>query len=355
MENSILLYRIYDIAEEISLDRVEEHLGRIKPTSRLRLSRVRPKSIHINNPPVTVELGEENMNLDGSAYKALHTAKIFHLGVISLMVKILLPREYDYEAVHRLAVYLYNADEELESIFARLLNNLLPVLGDAVVKPALSDIVEDYTIYYFRNWDLKQDPIPLLLAETEPLSPQVCRELLANSFSYGIDDLTVITWDSALVYDASGSPDIPDLLEFANSQLLELRYYDNLLSHEMESMYQAIEFAESTSRIWRRSHYRKLMNRLMEVVADVSEITERIHNSLKVTEDIFYARVYGSALNIFRTKVWADNIERKISTIQQSYSMLSGEISTQQSALLEIAIIFLIALEIVLALTTLRN
>ncbi|MCL5935233.1 MAG: hypothetical protein M1543_01880, partial [Firmicutes bacterium] len=164
------------------------------------------------------------------------------------------------------------------------------------------------------------------------------------------DDLAVITWDSALVYDASGSADIPDLLEFANSQLLELRYYDNLLTQEMEKMYDALGEAETIARYRRRRHYRKIMNRLMELVIDISEITERIHNSLKLTEDVFYARVFSSALSIFRTKAWAESIERKITTIQQNYTLLSNEIVTQQSTILEFAIVLLIMLEILLAL-----
>lgn len=352
MTNSFWLYRIFDVAEEISLERVEQILAQTGSTSRMKLSRVRPKSIQIKNPPVTIDLGEETVTLQETRLKATFSARIYDLGVISIVLRISLPQEFDYDHIHKLAIYIYNTDD-LESLFEGKLKHIQDTLHNALTKPNLSGFVEDYIIYFFRNWNTEWDPAPLLLAEAEALSDQSRRDILANSFSYGKEDLAVITWDSALVYDASGSADIPDLLEFANSQLLSLRYYDDLLSVEMEKMYQAIEGVETVPKYGRRKQYRRIMNQLMELVADVSEITERIHNSLRVTEDIFYARVYGAALNIFRTRAWADSIERKISIIQQSYTMLSNEIVTQQSTLLELAIVLLIMLEIVLGLNKL--
>ncbi|MHB8919309.1 MAG: hypothetical protein ACYC4H_14880 [Desulfocucumaceae bacterium] len=349
MQSFIYLYRIYDVAGEIRLDLVEKLLSRIKPTSRMRPSKIKPKSIHIPNPPVTVELGEDSRQFSEGLYTVHYFARIHDLGVISIIMRISIPPDFDYGQIHRLAVHLYN-DESLESAFNQRLEEISATLREAMIRPEKTGFIEDYSIYYFRAWDPGWDPAPLLLAETEPLSDQLRQEVLANSFSYGKDDLAVITWDSALVYDASGSADIPDLLEFANSQLLELRYYDNLLSQEMDKMYDSLGEAETISRYRRRSHYRRIMNRMMELVIDISEITERIHNSLKVTEDVFYARVYSSALSIFRTRAWAESIDRKITIIQQNYTLLSNEVATQQSTILELAIVLLIVLEIVLAL-----
>ncbi len=349
MQNYIHLYRIYDVAGEIKLDMVEKLLSQIKPTSRMKPSRIKPKSIHIANPPVLVELGEEVRELNGRPHSVNYFARIYDLGVISVVMRISIPPDYSYGQIHGLAVHLNN-DEGIEPLLEQRLEEVCRTLGEAMIKPEKTGFVEEYSIYFFHNWEPGWDPAPLLLAETEPLSDQFRREVLANSFSYGKDDLAVITWDSALVYDASGSADIPDLLEFANSQLLELRYYDSLLSREMDKMYAALEESETIARYRRRGHYRKIMNCLMELVIDISEITERIQNSIKLTEDVFYARVYGAALNIFRTRAWAESIERKITIIQQNYSMLSNEVATQQSTILELAIVLLIMLDILLAL-----
>lgn len=347
LKNAIWVYRLFDVAEEIKLEQVEKTLARQHQTSRVRLSRIRPKSIQFKNPPVAVELGEYPITIGGQNLNALFTGKIYDLGVISIIMRIPYRAGTGYEEMKNLAIDLYNTGE-VEPVFIKLLDSIRKTLSDALIKEAYSGFVEDFTVYYFQEWDSANDPIPLLLAEREPVSDQVRRETLLNSFSYGLNDLTIITWDSALVYDPTGSTDIPDLLEFANSQLLELRYYDSLLTGEMEKMYEAIEEAKRVASFRRLGHYRRIMNELMELIADVMEITERIDNSLKVTEDVFYARIYGAALSIFRTKAWAESIDRKVSTITQSYSMLSNRNINTRSEILEITIIVLILLELIL-------
>ncbi len=347
MQNSIWLYRLYDIAEEVNLDKVEAMLAQNKPTSRMRLARIKAKSMQFKNPPVLVELQGGEVKLPQGTFPTAINAKIYDLGVISIALRILLTPETSLEQTKELGVYLANTTE-LEQVFTEQLTLIRKSLAPALIKETPVNFTEDFTIYYFRDWQTAWDPVPLLLAEPGPLSNQVREETLRNSFSYSPNDLTIITWDSALVYDQTGSTDIPDLLEFALCQLLELRYYDNLLTEEMEKMYDSIEVAETRFR--RLTSYRLIMNQLMELVVDISEITERIHNSLKVTEDIFYARVYGAALSIFRTKEWMDNIQGKITVVQRSYSMLSEEIVTRRSMWLEVAIILLFVLEIVIGL-----
>ncbi len=358
MPNSIWLYRLYDVAEEINLEIVEQSLAHTKPTSRLRISRARLMSVHIPNPPVTVELGEEWIRLGQQDFHARFTGKVYDLGVVSLCMQIILPEGYSYREIKELALSL-GEDEVIDritkDIFKKKLAEVTGSLSRAMVRPEFKGAEEDYILFFFQEWNREWDPVPLLLAESEPVSPQVRRETLQHSFSYGPDDLTIITWASALVYDAAGSHDIPDLLEFALTQLLELRYYDNLLSEEMGKMYGDIEEAEKVTVLRRMGHYRHIMNRLMELVVDINEILERIQNSLKVTEDVFYARVYGAALAVFRTRAWVESIQRKLSLIMQNYTLLSNRVVNQQSVLLELAIVLLFLLEIFLNLPSLLH
>ena len=88
---------------------------------------------------------------------------------------------------------------------------------------------------------------------------------------------------------------------------------------------------------------------LMEIHADVSEITEKVNNLIKVTEDVYYARVYATALKVLRSPLWSDSVNRKILVIHENYSMLSDEVRIQHSNFLEWIIIILITLEFVLA------
>ena len=60
------------------------------------------------------------------------------------------------------------------------------------------------------------------------------RERARSRISYYTTDVVIPTWSSALVYDTEeGARGALEILEFANSQLLEFRYYDQLLDAEL--------------------------------------------------------------------------------------------------------------------------
>ncbi|MCD7875223.1 MAG: hypothetical protein LUH17_09875, partial [Acidaminococcaceae bacterium] len=128
--------------------------------------------------------------------------------------------------------------------------------------------------------------------------------------------------------------DVPDLLEFANAQFLELRYYDNALNNAIDKTYDELEEANMTSKASRLESYRQIRGNLMELMADVSSLTSNINNALQVTEDIFYARIYTRYLSLLRASVWKDNIENKIHVIQRSYTLLNEEVSMYRFELL---------------------
>lgn len=349
MKNGIWLYRLYDTAEEFYLDKVEEVLAKEKQISRLKFTRVKPKSIIIENPPVSVNMGALELSLEKWKLDANLTAKVYDIGVISLILKIDLPENITFDELRDLSAYLYSSNE-IEEIFKEHLNNIKKSLIGTFDKSTREIHVEDFTIYFFNNWNSQWNPVPLLLAEKEEISKQLTDETLANSFSYGKNDLAIITWDSALVYDAEKSTDIPDILEFALSELLELRYYDGRLSKRIDIMYDDIKKASSFGWFNRLSRYRRISKTLMELVADISKVTEKIQNSLKVTEDVFYARVYTAALNVFKTQNWSNSIQHKISVVRQTYQMLASEIENSRTTFLEVAIVLLIIFEIVIML-----
>ena len=64
--------------------------------------------------------------------------------------------------------------------------------------------------------------------------------MLRHRLSYLATDLVVPTWNAAFVYDTeAGAGSVLEILEFANSQLLEFRYYDALLDAELAQIYAA--------------------------------------------------------------------------------------------------------------------
>lgn len=197
------------------------------------------------------------------------------------------------------------------------------------------------------------DLVPLLSGEQRRLSDGARRDLLRNAFSYYEDDLVVLTWDRAFIYEPRRETDVADVIEVANAQLLELRYYDELLDDELPRMYELVKAERSARRLPQflvTHRYAGLARRLHSLVAEVIEVTEQVDNALQVTEDVYLARVYGAALEQFRVPSVAAAVDRKLAIIRDTYTALYDEASGARGALMEAAIVLLIVFEIVLAL-----
>jgi uncharacterized Rmd1/YagE family protein len=87
----------------------------------------------------------------------------------------------------------------------------------------------------------------------------------------------------------------------------------------------------------------------MQNNAELSEVTDKVNNLIKVTEDVYYARVYASALKVLRSSQWSESVNHKIEVIRDNYSMLSDEVRIQHSNYLEWIVIILIAIEVIMA------
>ena len=82
----------------------------------------------------------------------------------------------------------------------------------------------------------------------------------------------------------------------------------------------------------------------------VAQVPEDFRFSLKVTDDVFLARIYAAALEIFRGGTWRRGIDRKLAILRDSYGMLNAESQARRAEMLEIIIVLLIGFEILLTL-----
>jgi len=358
VDGSAIVYRLFDVGDEIHLARALELLSPNAP-ERARPLRGEGQAIQIRNPPVTVTLGSERIPIDGREVEAEVSARIFDFGVVSLRLRVPAPRG---------ATWMEYADfgnavdvrTDLTPLFLRHLDALVTRIESAIERRSIAGVTEDYVVFRITRFadsngaELSaellrdQDVAPLLLNERRPLSHAALRELLPNRFSYYSDDLAILTWDNALVVEpAEEDTDIQYVLEFANAQLLELRVYDSLLDDQLPLMYSRVASARRAglARIIRR--YARLLGDLQTLVADSTEVVERVENSLKVTDDVYLARVYSAALDIFRGRVWRSGIDRKLGIIRETYAMLNDEAQAARAEALEIAIVLLIVAELV--------
>jgi hypothetical protein len=240
-----------------------------------------------------------------------------------------------------------------------LLNVVSAAIGEAFERPTASTLEEDYLIGMVHTLDQKLsaeallarvDLAALLAGEPRKLAEGARRDLLRHRFSYYEDDLVVLGWDRAFIYEPRQDTDVVDVLEVANAQLLQMRYYDELLDDELPRMYDLVEAARNTVSLLAARRYARLARRLYGLVAEVTELTERVDNALQVTEDVYLARVYAAAIGLFRVPNVSAAVDRKLAIIRDTYAALYSEASSQRAELLEIAILVLIVIEIVVSL-----
>ncbi len=152
----------------------------------------------------------------------------------------------------------------------------------------------------------------------------------------------------ALILEPGGETDVADILGVAHAQLLELRYYNQRLDQELPRMYDRVEQARRALGGLGRRRYASLAQSLHALHAEVTEVSERIENALVVTEDTYLAKVYDAALAQHRVPAWSVAVDRKLGIIKDTYTALYDEATSARAEYLEIAIVALIALEIVL-------
>jgi hypothetical protein len=355
-----IVYRIYDVGYAIQLERASELLAADAP-ERLRPVRGEAQAIQIPNPPITVALGSRSETIADEERTIELSARLFDFGVVSLRARLASPPGASWAAFVAHGAEI-GSSPLWADVFPPVLERLLARIAPAIEKAGASPLTEDYVVHRIHRLEgpngerIPPDQLPdediarLLLGERRPLAASAQRELLSPRFSYFEDDLAVLAWGAALVVEpVAADTDVQYVLEFANAQLLELRFYDSVLDAELPAIVMQSERARRTFHLMGRG-YGVLLGALQRRVADAIEVVERIENSLKVTDDVFLARIYAAALDLFKTRTWRSGIDRKVRIVRDTYDMLNAESLARRSEALELIVVALIALEIVLAL-----
>ena len=358
---AIVALRLFDVAYAIDLAKAETLLAeQARTAQRSRLSATPPKAMAFGVPPVSLALGPVTLMLEGTEASAAVTARLYDFGAVTIALRVPIIGAAWVSFVRQLNA----VDRSVEAgtadvIWDRLLQQVRALLGAALIRPEASRVQEDYLIGVVHGFDRTLsaaaledavDLVPLLSGEQRPLSDGARQDLLRHRFSYYVDDLVVLTWDRAFIYEPRGNSDVLDVLEVANAQLLEMRYYDELLDDELPRMYDLVAKARRARTLLSSHRFADLARRLHTLVAEVTELTERVDNALQVTEDVYLARIYATALELFRVPTVNAAVDRKLAIIRDTYSALYDESSASRTALMEFLILILIMAEIVIAL-----
>jgi hypothetical protein len=359
---ALIAHRLLDVADTIDLSRAEtlwlSHAGRV--SRRTRLSTAAANELAFDVPPALLALPPLSIDVDGTLLRAEMTARVYDFGAIAIALRVD-ASDLSWEAFAARCNALDRATGPASGseIWHDALRHVLQVIAPALQHPASKHLEEDYLFAVVHRFGqpmsgeqvrARANLAALLSGETFPLSAQEAAELTTQSFSYFVDDLVVLTWDRAFIFEPRRDSDVIDILEVANAQLLEMRYYDELLDDELSTMYDLVAGARGGLSLIASRRAAKLARRLYALVAEVTALTEKVENSLQVTEDVYLARIYGAALEQFRVHRLSAAVDRKLAIIRDTYGALYEEASSRRAELLELAIVLLIVFEIALAL-----
>jgi hypothetical protein len=240
-----------------------------------------------------------------------------------------------------------------------LLRRQLERAGPALEEPAASHLSEDYyTIHLTEAFDSDGRPMTggallashgdaiaqIVRGESTPLAEAERDEILQSAMSYYPNDLLVAGWVAALVYD---NPDAAtpalQLLEYANTQLLEFRHYDEALTRVLARTYDLLEHQGGFFRRWRMAGEAESLNALR---LDVMELTERTDNAIKFLSDMFYARAYRVAAQRVGVTDYRNLVEQKLRTAGDLYQFMMGEFHQARSFALELTVVAILVIEL---------
>ncbi|HEY9841398.1 MAG: hypothetical protein ACAI44_16575 [Candidatus Sericytochromatia bacterium] len=367
-DGKILVYHLFDIAEEINLDKLRHQWAGRSTNIQLVSRRASPYYMQFEKDPLLLPLGEMTLLLEpGMPLKADVRAKAFDFGVLSICWEVPIPPDW-YQLVED--AYRYIDSDHIAAQSQKLLEDLMPAVQGALTSPHSNPLMEDYTIFYVKRFKLPlsteqlleqagADIASLLRGESKPLSRREQQHVLEKRISYFEDDLVVMSWNSSFIYDPEGSSEHVDILEFANSELLELRSYDQLLDEQLQEIYAELEKLPKTGvrallagiRFPIFSNpYQRTTQKLLTLLIDVAELTDRIENSLKIIGDLYLARIYQQISVILHLQEWQGRVDGKLASARQIYETLTSEIAEKRSTFIEVVVIVLIAMEILLAL-----
>jgi hypothetical protein len=358
-EGTLRVYRLFDVADGIDLVRAE--MLAKGTTARHRWEGVHGSAaLEIPRPPIHLQLGRRTLPLTSGAREAEASLHLFEYGVASVLYKIPIAAGTALEELLPLAEeLLVLPTPDLDAAARQEADEICRALGPALEKPHAWDGLETYHVFLVRAFDapvtagqlLEGAPLArLLLGETgpTPLSEQEATDVLKHHFSYQVDDLAVVDWNSAFLHEPSGVADIADLLEFATAHLLELRYYDALLDRELGPIYGEMEGGRGLQRLFTR-RWARLQRRTAALLLELSEMIERLENGVKIVGDFYLARVYLAAVRRFRLPAWQEDVLRKQRLLADVNRLLNDAADIRRGELLETTIILLILWEILWA------
>jgi hypothetical protein len=345
---------LYDIAEEIDLAALRKVLPSTPPARSPGFKLPAPDYVRFERPPVVEHCEPVVLGAGATADARL---RYFDYGVVSLQLVIQFQGTWD--EVIALSNHWMEAGE-VEQRALKIVREHVLRLESTLRKPYASWIDEVYYIVELHRVLDREGGLltgrqviaghtreisQVVRGEMLPLSEGEEREILASSMSYYPTDLLVVGWQSAIVYDTpQGAAALIELLEYANTQLLEYRRYDEILTELLTNARITLEHKGGFLSRWTLARAAEQLNRLR---LETMELTERTDNAIKFLSDMFYARAYRMAAAKVGVNDYRTLVDRKLLAVGELYEFMVNEFREARSFVLELLVIVILVVELV--------
>jgi hypothetical protein len=348
----IVLFYLFDVSDTIDLPTIGRLIGGTTE-AKLLPKQATPAYVQYDRPPLSfdgdvVGIGE----VEGFRSRV----RLYDYGVVSIALARPFCGSWS-ELVALGQTLIENA--ELEQRAEAICRGIVDRLRSALTGLRSTFLSEDYLVYIVNELDRPQsaeqllaergDQIAAMLrGERQPLSDQERTTILRHRISYLADDLVVPTWNAAFVYDTpTGAQAALEILEFANSQLLEFRFYDERLDNELSSIYARLQQPRWLDQ-WLGSRYTRAARQVHALFIEVNEVTDRTENALKFIGDIYAARLFWLAADRLGLSTWKADIETKLKTLDDIYRFAVEQSGMSRGQFLELTIVLILIFELIL-------
>ncbi len=345
---------LYDVAEQIRLDTLRSLAGMEPPRREPVFKHPAPDYVRFERPPVVENLGPVSLSA-GEQFQA--RIKYFEYGVVS--VELRLDFEAGWDDLVRLSSRLL-AEPEFEKRTSEMVRGCLERVRGALVDPYENRLSEDYYIIQVREaLDDQGQPLTasamltehgrevaqIVRGDVSALSQSEQNEVLQAALSYYPSDLLVSGWVAGFVYDTpEGAAPTIQLLEYANTQLLEFRHYDEVLTRVLNNVYRMLGHRGRFLRRWKMAGEAERLNAMR---LDVRELAERTDNSIKFLSDMFYARAYRVAANRVGVPDYRNLVDQKLKIAGELYEVMVNEFHQARAFILEVMVVAILVIELI--------
>lgn len=349
-KGNILLFYAFDVGDDIDLELIK-HKGLVNIC-------VMPLSAYFKNYhiPLAFRMSDDTAKDYSVIDASCISSKVHHFGVLSFCYRI--PFEDTFEDLKVKIIDIKKNFDEKSEIDAK---NTFKKIYTAIKKPRFYSLKNSYFAVHVYPTKEKVTPeefkelygskiASLLRLEVYALSDYQMDEILASSIGYYGQDLIIVDGQASFIYDDEYFEPL-EFFESANIQKLELQYFDRVLDQKLNFFY-----AQQSYKVPIRAYIPVLgqridlpVSRLAKLRADISVITERLENSIKMAGDEYYSKLYSMLVEKMSIRGWRDSINRKLAIIHDLYAVYQDRLDTMHEELLTIVIIVLITVEAALA------